>query len=322
MIHATSRGISSLVADGLGFMFQDRGQLFSVEGSPPRSLRARQAPRQSSPASRRETARRGSPRRDGRRRAAGKATQIIVNREDYGLDVHGRRRRARAGTMKARRSRWARMRRAARHRPAPPRSGVPEATRARAREYGWTMGVRRAASAGFKCVEYGPDSNRLVYAAASSAPTAARSPTDPRAWPRRAARSAAPARRPRPRATALVRPNSRAIGLRGRCRIGAGLGLASSVEVDDLGHQRRSNCPASQRAAAAACSGRNRPCRSRRGTSLPPGSRPPAARSRPRSARHEHARATQQDRVITRKRACRIAQHDKIVSIRPSLEKA
>ncbi len=44
MIQSNFRGMGSgLVADGLGFMFQDRGELFSLAGRPPQHLRAGQA---------------------------------------------------------------------------------------------------------------------------------------------------------------------------------------------------------------------------------------------------------------------------------------
>jgi gamma-glutamyltranspeptidase / glutathione hydrolase len=44
IIQSNFRGMGSgLVADGLGFMFQDRGQLFSLAGWSPEHLRAGQA---------------------------------------------------------------------------------------------------------------------------------------------------------------------------------------------------------------------------------------------------------------------------------------
>ena len=44
MIQSNFRGMGSgLVADGLGFMFQDRGQLFSLQRRPPQPLCAGQA---------------------------------------------------------------------------------------------------------------------------------------------------------------------------------------------------------------------------------------------------------------------------------------
>ena len=91
MIQSNYRGLGSgLVADGLGFMFQRPGQLFSLDDGPSEPVSTRQAARSrpSFPA---------LPRASGRpwmsfgvmgadMQPQGQ-TQIIVNRVDYGLDI-------------------------------------------------------------------------------------------------------------------------------------------------------------------------------------------------------------------------------------------
>src|SRR3954464_14096423 len=103
-IQSNFRGMGSgLVADGLGFMFQDRGQLFSLRDGPPNLYAPGTRPFQ--------TIIPGSPTRSGApwlsfgvmggdMQPQGQ-TQIILNRVDYGLDVQGagdapRRRHARS----------------------------------------------------------------------------------------------------------------------------------------------------------------------------------------------------------------------------------
>ncbi|MDB5669636.1 MAG: ggt4, partial [Alphaproteobacteria bacterium] len=46
-------------------------------------------------------------------------------------------------------------------------SGVPEATRARLAGMGWKIGASDGGFGRYECVEYRPDGDRLVYAAAS-----------------------------------------------------------------------------------------------------------------------------------------------------------
>jgi gamma-glutamyltranspeptidase/glutathione hydrolase len=112
IIQSNFRGMGSgLVADGLGFMFQDRGQLFSLQDGHPNIYAPGKRPFQ--------TIIPGFASRDGvpwlsfgvmggDMQPQGQ-TQIILNRVDYGLDVQAA---ARAGTTKARRRRWARTGRA------------------------------------------------------------------------------------------------------------------------------------------------------------------------------------------------------------------
>jgi len=88
-IQSNFRGMGSgLVADGLGFMFQDRGELFSSRMDTPTSTHPASAPsRPSSPASPPATAHLARLRRHGGDMQPQGQTQIIVNRVDYGLDV-------------------------------------------------------------------------------------------------------------------------------------------------------------------------------------------------------------------------------------------
>lgn len=90
MIQSNFRGMGSgLVADGLGFMFQDRGQLFSLQEGHPNEYRPGKRPFQTIIPG--FATRGGGPWMSfgvmgGDMQPQGQ-TQIIVNREDYGLDV-------------------------------------------------------------------------------------------------------------------------------------------------------------------------------------------------------------------------------------------
>ena len=90
MIQSNYRGMGSgLVADGLGFMFQDRGQLFSLEEGHPNLYQPGKRPFQTIIPG--FAARAGGPWlcfgvMGGDMQPQGQA-QIIVNRVDYGLDV-------------------------------------------------------------------------------------------------------------------------------------------------------------------------------------------------------------------------------------------
>ena len=91
MIQSNFRGMGSgLVADGLGFMFQDRGQLFSLQRRPSERLCAGQAavpddhPRLRHPRTAQPWLSFGVM--GGDMQPQGQA-QIIVNRVDYGLDI-------------------------------------------------------------------------------------------------------------------------------------------------------------------------------------------------------------------------------------------
>jgi gamma-glutamyltranspeptidase / glutathione hydrolase len=170
MIQSNYKGMGSgLVADGLGFMFQDRGALFSLQDGHPNLYAPGKRPFQ--------TIIPGFATRDGApwmsfgvmggdMQPQGQA-QIIVNRVDYGLEVQA------AGDA----PRW-------RHEgssqtmgeddpglPATGRlsleSGVPEKTRKRLAEIGWPIGSAINFYGRYHCVEHRMDGSDRVYAAAS-----------------------------------------------------------------------------------------------------------------------------------------------------------
>jgi gamma-glutamyltranspeptidase/glutathione hydrolase len=170
LIQSNFRGMGSgLVADGLGFMFQDRGELFSLVQGHPNQYAPGKRPFQ--------TIIPGFAVRDGRpwmsfgvmggeMQPQGQ-TQIIVNRRDYGLEVQS------AGDS----PRW--------HHEGSPQtmgedppglppngilrleSGVPEATRAALAALGWKFGESDGGFGRYHCVENRLDGSVRVYAAAS-----------------------------------------------------------------------------------------------------------------------------------------------------------
>ena len=170
MIQSNFRGMGSgLVADGLGFMFQDRGQLFSLKEGHPNIYAPGKRPFQ--------TIIPGFATRVGRpwmsfgvmggdMQPQGQ-TQIIVNCVDYGLEIQS------AGDS----PRW--------HHEGSSQSmgedtaglgpngllrlesGVPAATRQRLAEIGWTIAEPDGGFGRYECVEHRTDGNTRVYAAAS-----------------------------------------------------------------------------------------------------------------------------------------------------------
>lgn len=170
MIQSNFRGMGSgLVADGLGFMFQDRGQLFSLRDGHPNIYAPGKRPFQ--------TIIPGFATRDGApwmsfgvmggdMQPQGQA-QIIVNRVDFGLDVQS------AGDS----PRW--------HHEGSSQSmgedsaglpangllrletGVPARTRAALAEIGWTIGEPDGGFGRYQAVEHRMDGRDRVYAAAS-----------------------------------------------------------------------------------------------------------------------------------------------------------
>ena len=170
MIQSNFRGMGSgLVADGLGFMFQDRGQLFSLADGHPNIYAPGKRPFQ--------TIIPGCAVRDGRpwmsfgvmggdMQPQGQ-TQIIVNRRDYGLEIQA------AGDS----PRW--------HHEGSSQSmgedavglsptgllrlesGVPEATRAALGAMGWKLGESDGGFGRYQCIENRQDGQDRVYAAAS-----------------------------------------------------------------------------------------------------------------------------------------------------------
>jgi gamma-glutamyltranspeptidase/glutathione hydrolase len=170
IIQSNFRGMGSgLVADGLGFMFQDRGELFSLQDGHPNIYAPGKRPFQ--------TIIPGFASKDGvpwlafgvmggDMQPQGQ-TQIIVNRVDYGLDVQA------ASDS----PRW--------HHEGSSQSmgedapglgpkgvlrleaGVPAATRKALIELGWPMGESDGGFGRYECVENRSQGGERVYAAAS-----------------------------------------------------------------------------------------------------------------------------------------------------------
>jgi gamma-glutamyltranspeptidase/glutathione hydrolase len=170
MIQSNYRGLGSgLVADGLGFMFQSRGQLFSLLEGHPNLYRPGKRPFQ--------TIIPGFAARDGQpwmsfgvmgadMQPQGQV-QIIVNRVDYGLDIQA------AGDS----PRW--------HHQGSPQSmgedepglgsagvlrletGVPEDARRGLAERGWPLGASDGGFGRYQCIERRVAGSERVYAAAS-----------------------------------------------------------------------------------------------------------------------------------------------------------
>jgi gamma-glutamyltranspeptidase/glutathione hydrolase len=170
MIQSNFRGMGSgLVADGLGFMFQDRGQLFSFQDGHPNLYAPGKRPFQTIIPG--FATRGGKPWlafgvMGGDTQPQGQ-TQIIVNRRDYGLDVQS------AGDS----PRWhheGSSQSMGEDAPGLPatgllrlESGVPEATRAELAGLGWTIGKPDGGFGRYECVELREDGGERVYAAGS-----------------------------------------------------------------------------------------------------------------------------------------------------------
>jgi gamma-glutamyltranspeptidase/glutathione hydrolase len=170
MIQSNFRGMGSgLVADGLGFMFQDRGQLFSLVDGHPNVYAPGKRPFQTIIPG--FAVRNGRPYMSfgvmgGDMQPQGQ-TQIIVNRRDYGLEVQS------AGDS----PRW--------HHEGSSQSmgedspglspigllrlenGIPEATRDSLAKMGWQIGESDGGFGRYHCIENRPSGNERVYAAAS-----------------------------------------------------------------------------------------------------------------------------------------------------------
>ncbi|MGY6551690.1 MAG: gamma-glutamyltransferase family protein [Erythrobacter sp.] len=170
MIQSNFRGMGSgLVADGLGFMFQDRGQLFALEDGHPNIYAPGKRPFQTiipGFATRGDAPWMSFGVMGGDMQPQGQ-TQIILNTVDYGLEIQS------AGDA----PRW--------HHEGSSQvmgedpaglgangllrleSGVPEATRARLAEIGWQIGASDGGFGRYQCVEHRRDGAQRVYAAAS-----------------------------------------------------------------------------------------------------------------------------------------------------------
>lgn len=170
MIQSNFRGMGSgLVADGLGFMFQDRGQLFSLQDGHPNIYAPGKRPFQTIIPGFASKA--GVPWLSfgvmgGDMQPQGQ-TQIIVNRVDYGVDVQA------AGDS----PRWHHegssqtMGEDAPNLPSRGvvhlESGVPAETRKAFIEMGWPMGASDGGFGRYQCIEKRDQGGERVYAAAS-----------------------------------------------------------------------------------------------------------------------------------------------------------
>ena len=170
MIQSNFRGMGSgLVADGLGFMFQDRGELFSLTDGHPNLYQPGKRPFQTIIPG--FTTRGGRPWMSfgvmgGDMQPQGQA-QIVVDRVDYGLDIQA------AGDS----PRW--------HHEGSSQSmgedlaglgpigvlrleaGVPESTRRALIQLGWPMGTSDGGFGRYECIEHRMSGADRVYAAAS-----------------------------------------------------------------------------------------------------------------------------------------------------------
>ena len=170
MIQSNFRGMGSgLVADGLGFMFQDRGELFSLTPGHPNVYQPGKRPFQTIIPG--FACRAGKPWMSfgvmgGDMQPQGQA-QIIIDRVDYGLDIQA------AGDS----PRW--------HHEGSSQSmgedigglgptgilrlesGVPEATRRALADLGWPLGESDGGFGRYECIENRSSGADRVYAAAS-----------------------------------------------------------------------------------------------------------------------------------------------------------
>jgi gamma-glutamyltranspeptidase/glutathione hydrolase len=170
MIQSNFRGMGSgLVADGLGFMFQDRGQLFSLKDGHPNLYASGKRPFQ--------TIIPGFATKDGQPWMAFGVmggdmqpqgqTQIMVNRVDYGLDPQAAGDSPRwhhEGSSQSMGEDAANL---------PPRgllrleTGVPDATKTALSAMGYTLGEPDGGFGRYECVERTMPGGERVWAAAS-----------------------------------------------------------------------------------------------------------------------------------------------------------
>jgi gamma-glutamyltranspeptidase / glutathione hydrolase len=170
IIQSNFRGMGSgLVADGLGFMFQDRGQLFSLVDGHPNIFQPGKRPFQ--------TIIPGFATKDGKpwmsfgvmggdMQPQGQA-QIIIDRVDYGLDIQA------AGDS----PRWHHEGSSQSMGEDAPgygplgvlhlESGIPESTRRALIQLGWPMAPSDGGFGRYECIEHRMSGTTRVYAAAS-----------------------------------------------------------------------------------------------------------------------------------------------------------
>lgn len=170
MIQSNFRGMGSgLVADGLGFMFQDRGELFSLEDGHPNIYQPGKRPFQTIIPG--FATRGGKPWMafgvmGGDMQPQGQV-QVVLNRVDYGLDIQA------AGDS----PRWHHEGSSQSMGEDPPglgpegvlhlESGVPAETRKALVELGWPMGQSDGGFGRYECIEPRQNGSDRVYAAAS-----------------------------------------------------------------------------------------------------------------------------------------------------------
>lgn len=170
IIQSNFRGMGSgLVADGLGFMFQDRGQLFSLQDGHPNIYAPGKRPFQTIIPG--FATREGVPWLSfgvmgGDMQPQGQ-TQIVLNRVDYGLDVQ-------AAADSPRWHHEGSSQSMGEDRPGlGPRgilrleAGVPAATRKALEDLGWLMGESDGGFGRYECIELRKEGNDRVYAAGS-----------------------------------------------------------------------------------------------------------------------------------------------------------
>ncbi len=170
MIQSNFRGLGSgLVADGLGFMFQDRGELFSLQDGHPNLYAPGKRPFQ--------TIIPGFATRDGKpwmsfgvmggdMQPQGQS-QIIINRVDYGLDIQA------AGDS----PRWHHEGSSQTMGEDAPglgplgilrlEAGVPESSRRTLIDLGWPMGTSDGGFGRYECIEHRMSGADRFYSAAS-----------------------------------------------------------------------------------------------------------------------------------------------------------
>ncbi|NPD65942.1 gamma-glutamyltransferase family protein [Lichenicola cladoniae] len=170
MIQSNFRGMGSgLVADGLGFMFQDRGQLFSLRDGHPNLYQPGKRPFQTIIPG--FATRGGQPWMSfgvmgGDMQPMGQQ-QIITNRVDYGLDIQA------AGDSPRWHHEGSSQSMGEDHPGLPPtgilrlESGVPDATRKAMVDIGWTMAPSDGGFGRYECIEHRMNGRDRVYAAAS-----------------------------------------------------------------------------------------------------------------------------------------------------------
>lgn len=170
MIQSNFRGMGSgLVADGLGFMFQDRGELFSLRDGHPNLYAPGKRPFQTIIPG--FATRNGAPWMSfgvmgGDMQPQGQ-TQIIVNRVDYGLDIQA------AGDS----PRWHHEGSSQSMGEDQPdlgtrgilrlESGAPEVTQRALAALGWPLGTSDGGFGRYECIERRINGSDRVYAAAS-----------------------------------------------------------------------------------------------------------------------------------------------------------